>query len=97
MDRAYDDYLKRHGQREKAAEQKRARLQKTPRGLDGAPIEEDEEATAAAAAPVQAPVHEVSSWLGSIADFSCWAGERSWDFCLPCTLGYAQKHSASHY
>ena len=63
MDRAYEDYLKRHGQREKVLEQKRARLQKTPRGLDGAPLEEDEEASgAAAAAPVQAPVHEVLSY-----------------------------------
>ena len=59
MDRAYEDYLKRHGQREKVAEQKRARLAKTPRGLDGVPLEEEEEASGAAAAPVQAPAHEV--------------------------------------
>ena len=59
MDRAYEDYLKRHGQREKVAEQKRARLAKTPRGLDGVPLEEEEEASEAAAAPVQAPAHEV--------------------------------------
>ena len=59
MDRAYEDYLKRHGQREKVAEQKRARLAKTPRGLDGVPLEEEEEASGATAAPVQAPAHEV--------------------------------------
>ena len=58
LDRAYSEYLARHGQREQAAEAKRARLQKTPRGLDGELVEEADE-EAAAAADVQAPVHEV--------------------------------------
>ena len=60
MDRAYTEYLARHGQREQAAEAKRARLQKTPRGLDGELVE-PEEGDTAAPLDIQAPVHQVCS------------------------------------
>ena len=80
LDAAYDEYLMRHGQREQAAEAKRARLQKTPRGLDGQLIEDDEDAAtpaeAAAPAAVVAPAHEVQSWLRylqrKLPDVRCW-------------------------